>query len=154
MLSFEELVSKDFRPIIETIEARAHLLENKRFFCLPETQTDFVIGQEENLEKLSSLFKKQPVVTVSGAQGMGKTTLGIEYAKQAQTYPSGIFWFDAKSVKTIEDSYQQFAQQVGMSVENARKEMTRMERCLFVYDNATPFFPIPQCRSQSAHTCS
>ena len=78
----------------------------------------------------------------------GKTTLAVEYAKASETYRSGIFWIDATNRQTLEESYKQLAAQLGLTLDQVKKELPQMKDALLIYDNVTD----PSLVIASGHT--
>ena len=150
MPPLDELLKADLKPIIDTIEKRAYLYGAKRFFFLPKEDASHFIGQETAIAQISSLFANKSAVTLTGEAGTGKTSLAIEYAKRADAYPNGIFWFDASDEQSLEESYRQLGVQLGMNAIQIKRELPNFKNCLLIYDNVPDSFaisPIPH-----AHT--
>ena len=142
MPPLDQLLQEDLKPITDLVEKRSHLLETKRFFFLPQGQT-YLIGRKVALVKISTLFASKPVVVITGGKGTGKSTLAIEYAKNSTTYRTGIFWLDATNQQTLEESYRQLATQLGMNVDQAKKELMGMRNVLLIFANVKDTSLVP-----------
>ena len=150
MPPLDELLKTDLAPITDTIEKRSHLLEAQRFFFLPNVSTPQFVGRDISLAELSSLLSKQTVATLSGDSGIGKTTLAVEYAKRSEIYPAGVFWLNATNILTLDESFRQLAIQLGITLDQAKKELLQMKDILLIYDNVSD--PTIIKDSTSGHT--
>jgi len=137
MPPLDQLLQGDLAQVTDAINKRSHLLDMGHFFFLPAAQAQ--VMRKAAQDKLSSLFKGQTVVSISGEKGMGKTTLAVEYAKQQSqsTYPSGIFWLDATDENTLEESYRQMAVQLGINPDQVKRKLSFKKDFLLIYDNVT-----------------
>lgn len=58
-----------------------------------------LIGREADLARLVSLLEQQPLVTITGAGGSGKTRLAVEVAAAVATeFPDGVWFVDLTTV--------------------------------------------------------
>ena len=134
MPPLDQLLKDDLALVTNAIEKRNHLLNAGHFFFLPPLNGQVV--RKAALAKLSSLFEGQNIVSITGAEGTGKTTLAIDYAKQS-TYSSGIFWLDATDEQTLEEGYKQLAAQLGINPDQVKRKLSLKKDFLLIYDNVT-----------------
>ena len=138
-----ELLDNNLSAITGLIEQRAHLLRTKHFFFLPSEASASPIGLEALLVQLALLFANQPIVYLSGEAGMGKTTLAIEHARRFQPDASGVFWLDASSEQSLEQSFQELATQLGIDRFLVIGKLKLMKNFLLIYDNVANLSLIP-----------
>ncbi len=136
-----QLLQDDLALVTNAIEKKLHLLDAGHFFFLPPANAQIL--RKAALETLSSNFKRQNIVSISGEKGIGKTTLAIEYAKQSGTYPSGTFWLDATDEQTLEVSYKQLAAQLGINPDQVKRKLSLKKDFLLIYDNVTDRSLVP-----------
>ena len=140
MPPLDQLLQDNLSLITDAIEKRSHLIDTGHFFFLPPVKAQ--VTRKAALAKLSSLFKGQNAISITGAKGIGKTTLAVEYAKQS-TYPSGLFWLDATDEHTLEESYKQLAAQLGINPDQIKRKLSFKKDFLLIYDNVTDRSLVP-----------
>jgi len=140
MPPLDQLLRDDLALITGAIEKKEYLLEVGHFFFLPSVNAP--VSRKNALDQLSSLFKNQSSVLLTGPKECGKTTLAIEYAKQS-ICPSGVFWLDAKNEQTLERSYEQLAAQLGITPDQVKRKLPFKKDFLLIYDNVTDRSLVP-----------
>jgi predicted ATPase/DNA-binding XRE family transcriptional regulator len=108
---------------------------------LPSLFTSF-IGREKEQQEIINLLKKNRLVTLAGAGGMGKTRLAIQVGHQLQQdYPHGI-WFvpldslsDPLRVPQIVASVFGIREGIDHEVVETLKNVLRLQTTLLILDN-------------------
>ena len=82
----------------------------------PQIDEQLFIGREDELahlhEWLSPSTERQNVVAISGLGGMGKTQLGLHFARQHHQRYSAVIWLNASSEVTLKAAYVSLAQRI------------------------------------------
>lgn len=80
--------------------------------------SDLFVGRERELERLNdvlapaSTLTDQRIAILGGLGGMGKTQLAITYARRRWTCYESVFWLDASSKATLQESIRSVAERV------------------------------------------
>ncbi|KAI9686366.1 MAG: hypothetical protein M1822_003711 [Bathelium mastoideum] len=109
----------DLGPSSETPSFSEAVIRYHEFLGLHST--NHFVGREEDLSWMEKkLWAKNPtrhddsdrrpkVIALTGLGGSGKTQLMLRYAETRAKYYSAVFWIDARSKDTIEESFRGFA---------------------------------------------
>ncbi|WAR07803.1 STIP1-like protein [Mya arenaria] len=108
--------------------------QHKPFFYPPNRLQNF-IGRDFELNELETNFEsnKEKVYTqvICGLGGIGKTTIGSEYAwRSAKFYEGGIFWLEAENNESIANSVQKLAIDTGTTGQNEQETLHKTTRWL------------------------
>lgn len=105
---------------------------------LPRWETPFV-GRDSEVEQLIELLKNNPLVTVAGQAGMGKTRLACEVAlQQFETFRDGVYYFSCSFYQRSEDFLSSLAQCLGLEADATLEEIqanVASRRMLIVVDS-------------------
>lgn len=115
---------------------------------LPKSATSF-IGRRADVERAVDALQGNPVVTISGEGGVGKTRLAIEAAARADraVYPDGVWFCDLSGVQSSDHlveviaSTLQLTTTIGTNVRAALKAFLHGTRLLLVLDNCEQIRP-------------
>lgn len=69
---------------------------------LPQTPPARLIGREGELQQVYPVLKESRAVFVHGAEGMGKTALGLTLASAMSQQPGGVLWLSVDADTTLE----------------------------------------------------
>lgn len=132
----------------------------------PPRNKDF-IGRDSDLAKLyKNLSQPGTSFVVSGAGGMGKTDIAVEYTYRYEKAYSYIFWISAETAISCADTYSLIATEFIVSANDATFEQGRLItlgrdfleqtdlRWLLVFDNVTSWSDIRQYIPTQSHTTS
>ncbi|XP_052810412.1 uncharacterized protein LOC128238488 isoform X2 [Mya arenaria] len=108
--------------------------KNVPFFYPPNRLQNF-IGRDFELRELETKFasNKEKVYTqvICGLGGIGKTSIGSEYAwRSADFYEGGIFWLYADNNESIANSLQKLAIDIGTTGQNSQETLHKTTRWL------------------------
>ncbi|WAR07911.1 hypothetical protein MAR_017869 [Mya arenaria] len=108
--------------------------QNMPCFYPPNRLQNF-IGRDFELDGLETNFAshKGKVLTqvICGLGGIGKTTIGSEYAwRSAGFYEGGIFWLDAENNESMANSVQKLPIDTGTTGQNAQETLHKTTRWL------------------------
>ncbi|KAI4166439.1 MAG: hypothetical protein LQ343_008052 [Gyalolechia ehrenbergii] len=82
----------------------------------PQIKEELFVGREDELARLhkwlSPSTEQQNVVAISGLGGMGKTKLGLHFARQHHQRYSAVIWLNASSEVTLKAAYVSLAQRI------------------------------------------
>ena len=112
-------------------------------FNLPFLNQPF-IGREKEIVDLHTLFTKNHRVVISGAVGVGKTTLCIKYAREYQKEYDSIYFFSATSPMKIMEGFSKLADYLDIPQVNPLERIgllkERLDDCqenyLIIFDGA------------------
>ena len=120
-------------PPLQTLDARPN--------NLPQQLTSFV-GRKSEIASLRSLFERSRLVTLTGAGGIGKTRMALEFgAKFLMEYGDGAFLVDLSSVTDAElvpsaiAGTLDVAEVPGRPILDLVKEHLRAKEILLIVDN-------------------
>jgi NB-ARC domain len=86
----------------------------------PDIGSNLFVGREKDLERLNDILSPDStpadrrVVILGGLGGMGKTQLAITYAKLRRTHYDSVFWLNASSKATLQQSFRSVAARIGI----------------------------------------
>ncbi|WAR07943.1 STIP1-like protein [Mya arenaria] len=127
---------EDTHKDINTIKRNmSHDRPPKMPFFYPPNRLQNFIGRDFELKDLDTNFisNKEKVYTqvICGLGGIGKTTIGSEYAwRSVDFYEGGIFWLDGENNESIADSVQRLAIDTGTTGQNAQETLHKTTRWL------------------------
>ena len=103
---------------------------------------DSLIGREDDVERIASLVRKQPLVTLTGPGGVGKTRLAIEVGWRIRhELADGARWIDLTRATRGEDLVPLTSEALGLADVGGRSAAIRLREwladrdCLLVFDN-------------------
>ena len=121
------------------------------FYNIPEAMHYF-IGREEELEDMHSYSQKNrnAIQVVGGPGGIGKTQNVLYYiSKYKEEYEYRVRWFPAKDKESLDLSFVEFAQTIGINIENKGQDeiielvktalASRINHSLLFFDNVNDF---------------
>jgi hypothetical protein len=85
----------------------------------PDVGPDLFVGRENELERMNDILSPNSltdrrVVILGGLGGMGKTQLAITYAKRRRTCYESVFWLNASSKASLQQSLRSVAARIGI----------------------------------------
>jgi tetratricopeptide (TPR) repeat protein len=98
-----------------------HLLEHD----LPASLGERYVKRQADFAQIDHLLATRPYVIISGEEGVGKTTLAVEYGHHKRQETDGatlVVITAANSARHIEETYQQMAAKLGVIVEEMEYE--------------------------------
>jgi DNA-binding CsgD family transcriptional regulator len=130
--------------------------EAKEICKVPEP-CEFFSGRTDFIEKIKSVLKQNRKIVVVGYQGMGKTQVSYQYAKQnARDYEGGTYIFKADSEQSLINSIRAFAIVMEIVTQNEvyrlnddqvrkliipllKNNLEKRKKMLFVFDNVEDY---------------
>ncbi len=114
-----------------------------RVVQLPRRRSDLV-GRDRELSELVALLGSEPMTTVVGPAGCGKTRLVIEAARSAGAFPDGVWYVDVSAAQDRAGAVDAVAAALGLEIGEAGtavaalQAFSRSRRMLLVLDNSSP----------------
>ena len=124
---------------------------------VPRSSVEKFLGREEQLKQLHKELTQSrlvPPIALSGAGGIGKTELAIQYAlKNRKEYPGGICWLLAREKKVGAQILNFARSYLGIEPPKEQEERSQLDFCwshwqegnvLLIFDDVTDFYRIKE----------
>lgn len=151
-------------PLAEKIKNNSLMTDNNAItnfeakeICKVPEPCEFFSGRTDFIEKIKAILKQNKKIVVVGYQGMGKTQVSYQYAKQnSHEYEGGTYIFKADSEQSLINSIRAFAIVMGIVTQSEvyrlnddqvkkliipllQDNLEKRKKILFIFDNVDDY---------------